>query len=198
MSSSNSADGSRTGFDCAECEYEIRPGDARVPASDGAVHVSCSVLRETQDAYSFFITNPAEEEMYGYSLWFDAGDREYPIFYNTGGLDSFASAAKTFGDNGRIQPTASFFEAIGYTFHWLQSYRPLPDDVDRIHGEIEKKIPKHYPNERVPHHEKWALYRIITYLYRAPAVQPEWGPIVEYCDTLTEFQVPDVRPYSED
>lgn len=198
MSNSNSADSSRTGFECAECEYAIQPGDARVPATDGTVHVSCSLLRDAQDAYSFFITNPAEEEMYGYSLWFDAGDREYPIFYNTGGLDSFASAAKSFGGEDRIQPTMSFFRAIGYTFHWLQCYRPLPDDVERIHQEIQKEITKYYPNERVPDHEKWALYRIITRLYRAPTIQPEWEPIVEYCDTLTEFRVPDVLPYTED
>jgi hypothetical protein len=195
---SDSDTDAHTVLSCAECDYEIRPGDVRVPAADGTVHITCSYLREAQDAYTFFITNPPEADTVGFSLWYDAGDREYPILYNTGGLDAFASASKYFGDGDGIEPTTSFFRAIGYTFHWLQSYRPLPSDTERIDQEIESEIHDYYPEGKIPDHEEWALYRIIARMYRVPAVQPEWEPIVDYCDTITAFRVPDVVPYTEE
>lgn len=187
-----------TALGCAECSYNIQPGDVRVPTADGTLHITCSHLRDAQDAYTFFITNPPQDESYGFSLWYDAGDREYPILYNTGGLNAFASASKFFGDGNGIEPTASFIRAIGYTFHWLQSYRPLPHDTDRINKEIENEIHDYYPSGKIPRHEEWALYQIISRLYRVPAAQPEWEPIVDYCDTITAFRVPDVIPYTED
>lgn len=198
MSNSTPDTSGHTAFDCAECEYSIQPGDTRVPAEDGAVHISCAALRDARDVYSFYITNPPEQDAIGFSLWFDAGDREYPILYNTGGLDAFASASKAFGGDEHIQPTTSFFEAIAYTFHWLQSYRPLPSDIERIHNEIDDEIHTHYPNKKIPAHEEWALHRIITQLYRAPAVQPEWEPIVDHCETITAFGVPDIVPYTDE
>lgn len=197
MSDSPTGSSSHTAFECTECEHDIRPGDTRVPTENGGVHISCAAIRNTRKVYSFTITNPPKQDVAGFSLWFDAGDREYPILYNTGGLDAFASASKAFGGDDHIQPTTSFFQAIAYTYHWLQSYRPLPNNTERIKKEIGSEIQNHYPNGKIPTHEEWALHRIITQLYRAPVVQPEWVPIVDHCETITGFSVPDTLPYTE-
>jgi hypothetical protein len=199
MSDSNTETSSdaHTVLECAECGYEIRPGDTRVPSTDSAIHITCSHLRDARKKYKFFISNPPTAEGCSLSLWFDAGDREYPILQNTGGLNAYLSASKHFSGDNAIEPTASFFRAIGYTYHWLQSYRPLPGDTDRIDTEIENEITKYYEHGKIPSHEEWAIYLIVRQMYQAPAVQPEWEPIVEYCDTITAFRVPDVIPYGD-
>lgn len=184
---------SHTAFDCEECDYEIRPGDKRVPTADGALHIGCVALREARQQYRFTLTNPQENQGVSIILWYDAGKREYPILFNTNGLNSIVSASKVFGDSGYIEPTTSFFHAIGYAYHWLQSYRPLPEP-QRIRDEIDREIPRYYENEKIPDHEKWAIHHIVSQMYISPAVPAEWEPIVEYCDTITKFNVPDVVP----
>ncbi|WP_302083233.1 hypothetical protein [Salinibaculum rarum] len=127
------------------------------------------------------------------SLYYDAGDREYPTLMNTGGLNSILSASKAVGGDTGIEPTEHFFDAIAYTFHWLQSYRPLPTNREQIREEIENEMETHYPNEKVPSHERWAIHLIVTQMYLAPDVPSEWEPIVAYCDSITGFSVPDLK-----
>lgn len=182
-----------TTSDCVECEYEIRPGDKRIPADGGAMHIACEARKHARKSYRFFLSNPPRDG-YGMSLWFDAGDREYPILYNTGGLTSMASASKSVGEDA-VEPSGSFVDAIAYSFHWLQSYRPLPTDTERIHAEIESELVKEYENEKVPSHERWAIHTLVANLYLKSTVQPELDPLVEYCDMITGFSVPEVETF---
>lgn len=180
---------------CIECENDIVPGDHRSPTANGTAHTACANRQDARNKYRFFIQNPAHAEPYSMSLHYDAGDKEYPVVENTGGLTTITSASKQFGGADGIEPTPHFMEAFAYTYHWLQSYRPLPSDTERISKEIDQEITKYYPNGKIPSHEEWALHTILMHLYLHREVPPEFGPIVDCCDDITAFSVPTVRSY---
>lgn len=182
-------------LNCSRCGLDIVPGDERSPTPDGVMHTACRNRRDAAQHYRFFLCNPVNREAYSMALFYTDGDREYPILQNTGGLNSIMSASTSFGDDRAVSPTPHFLRAIAYAYHWLQSYRPLPTDHERIREEIDKELPKYYPNGKIPSHERWAAHIILNRLYLDRSVPPEFGPIVECCDDITAFGVPTVEPY---
>jgi|GEM_PF-5892972 len=187
--------GAHTTFECGECGYGIHPGDERVPSAEGAIHAVCDARREARKRYRFFVT--PHEDGVSYSLYYIDGRREHPVCYQTGGIGAVSSADPRFGGGPVIRPSEHFFKALGYTFHWLLSYRPLPHDGERIKKEIRDDFPNHYPNGKVPEQEMWAAELLLAQLYRMHRAPPEFAPIVECCDQVTAFRVPEVAEYAE-
>lgn len=181
---------------CVACGYDITPGDRREPTTDGTIHTVCRRRRDARDCYRFFLT--PHDDGVSQSLFYVAGDREWPVCYNSGGVDVLSTADVRFAGDSAIRPTEHFIKALAYTYHWLLSYRPLPGDEDRIIDEIESKMPKYYPNEKAPDHEVWAAKLVLGHLYRSRVAPPEYAPIARCCDDVTAFRVTPVAEFGGD
>lgn len=178
-----------TNVQCVGCSREIEPGQRRQPTVDGPIHDLCQLREDVAERYTFYVSNPENKEPVAYSVFIDEGDREYPIVYNTSGLNLFASSRKGWGDG--IPVTTEFVDSVAYGYHECMAF--MGYDMKRLDNLMKTFYGDEAPYQnKVPGQDRWAVHNIVQQLWFGDTVPKEFGPLLDYTDEITDFGVPDV------
>lgn len=188
-----------TTVNCVSCSEEIKPGERRKPTEEGVKHDYCVLHDSLFDKYYFSFLNPPRE---GYSISMFKVDHEngeeFPVStYSDGELIVVNCKSTLYSGSEHIEPTEEFFTTIAYTIHSCMSFNPHPFStgrtIDRIEREVERHIDIFY-DTKPPEHERKFIETAVNQIlpYHFPYVIPEFGPIRDFANECTKFNLPEV------
>lgn len=159
---------------------------------------STQLRDEAKDRYKMFIANPPSSDKFAFELDYVTEEGwDKPLIYNTWGMNLFNSLSSEVGEDDIIELSDEFFDTVAFSYHHVMATM-AQISPKRLESEIDYVIGIFYEDEdgnvSIPSHEEWAIYNIVPHLVYRKEVFYEFGPIVRYADTVTEFGVPDVMP----
>lgn len=177
---------STTGITCVSCDNSIEPGHVRHPTDEGPIHDACEKQRRAVESYNLYVMSPDHHEGTEWSLWYDHGPFETPLFNEGNCGFSVCTVDSDHGD--AIPVTESFVNAVAYGYHTAVSFMQSIDGDD-----VQRTIENMYDHP-IPEQDRWAIHHAIWMMRTKDNLPPEFRELVDYTDAITGFGTPDVSP----
>lgn len=154
-------------------------------------------IDDIRERYKLFVTNGSNRSV-AYELNFVTENGfDKPIIYNTGKDTLFHTISTAVGEDNAIIPCDAFFKSIAFGYHQVMSLQAY-EHPKRQMKTVDEVISLYYQNDagiiQVSDQARWAIHLIVSHFVRDDEVMYEFGPIVQYTKTITQWETPDVKP----